>query len=256
MAWGSWREAKNRRTDSGGLSNQLDRPSDEQILANVAERLIAVSGRPWHVEAGHVAGPGHTTVVFGAPHPGDLGDRHDGHLDLTFILDTSQPIDTAIVDCVVGLGETPEDKVRRAVDVWATTTATTVLELLEQRGDHATYLSPDAPNGVAGWHTIHGRVIGWGNKDHHDTLQNWAIEHALLPALAPALTDTPFERDDLIGVKIFFGSHGDHEAAEVRVNGKVHTSASEALQGLDWPRIRTGASYARTFVLLVEPASR
>lgn len=255
VAFGRWFTRGVDAPSASERAEQAQSPSDKQLLAMVAEHLSAVSDHHWRPGDDRVDGPGHTAVVLGPGHPCELGDPRDGHLDLTFILDTTQSMETAVVDCVVGLGATSEERITQAIHVWATTTAKALLEVLDQRGDHATYLAPDAPNGFPGWHTIHAPVIGWGTEDHQDTLQSWVTENALLPVIAIALTEAAFDRPDLIGIKIFLGSHGDHEAAEVRVNGQVHDRASIALQSLGWPRVHSGASYARTFVLLVEPAA-
>jgi hypothetical protein len=101
----------------------------------------------------------------------------------------------------------------------------TVLELMERNGEFATHLGPDDPDGFPGWHAIHGGIIGWGLGERYQTVKDWAMNHPLLPALAPALTREPFERDHLIGVKLFFGSYDGVETAEVRVNGRVHEPA-------------------------------
>lgn len=251
MGWGSWRR-KHRGGSVGPASAPTpsgvaeERLPDAEVLAVVAERLTELGGKPWRVEGGWAKGPGSTAVVLGEEHTGTAG-----HLDLLFVLNTDRPETTTVVDCVVGYGTTVRDKIHRAVETWATTTAVTLLELLEHKGRLADHLPSHAGDGFPGWHAIHGGIIGWGTGEGHGAVQDWAAGHPLLPALAPALAAEGFERDHLIGLKLFFGSHNGKDTAEVRVNGQVSGTASQALLGLDWPRRDTGGAYARTFVLLV-----
>ncbi|WP_161714554.1 MULTISPECIES: DUF6348 family protein [unclassified Nonomuraea] len=225
------------------------RPEDDVILGMIADRLSAAMGRPWQVEGGVAGvmakGPGTLAVMLGDDHSG--GPRH---LDLDFVLNVDRPGDTTISDCVAGYGGTPEEALDRAVQVWLGTTGSALLELLVQDGSHAGHFGPGDPDGFPGWHAIHGGIIGWGTGDDHEAVQRWAVQHVLLPHLAPALKGT-FEREGLIGVKAFFGGGEGTETAEVRVNGAYHETGSRALTELDWPRPEQGLSYARTFVLLV-----
>ncbi|MEV0385359.1 DUF6348 family protein [Nonomuraea sp. NPDC050643] len=218
-----------------------ERLPDDVVLGMVAEHLSAAMGRPWRVIGGLAQGPGTLAVRLGDDHTGD-----PAHLDLDFLLNE----DTTISDCVAGYGRTTEEAVDRAVQVWLGTTGSALLELLVQDGTHAGHFAPDDPDGFPGWHAVHGGITGWGTGDDHDAVQRWAVQHALLPHLAPVLKGA-FERDHLVGVKAFFGGGGGTEAAEIRVDGAYHEAGSRALAGLDWPRPGNGVSYARTFVLLV-----
>lgn len=217
------------------------RPADDVVLGMVAERLSAAMGRPWEVRDGIAKGPGTVAVRLGAGHT-------DGpaHLDLDFVLSA----DMAIGDCVAGYGATVEAAVDRAIQVWLGTTGGAVLELLVQDGSHAAHFAPGDPDGLPGWHAIHGGITGWGTGDDHDAVQRWAVQHVLLPHLAPVLKGT-FEREHLVGVKAFFGGGEGGETAEIRVDGAYHEAGSRALAELDWPRPADGVSYARTFVLLL-----
>ncbi|MFC5832737.1 DUF6348 family protein [Nonomuraea insulae] len=217
------------------------RPADDVVLGMVAERLSAAMGRPWEVRDGIAKGPGTVAVRLGAGHTGG-----PAHLDLDFVLSA----DMAIGDCVAGYGATVEAAVDRAIQVWLGTTGGAVLELLVQDGSHAAHFAPGDPDGLPGWHAIHGGITGWGTGDDHDAVQRWAVQHVLLPHLAPVLKGT-FEREHLVGVKAFFGGGEGGETAEIRVDGAYHEAGSRALAELDWPRPADGVSYARTFVLLL-----
>ncbi|MGN9843359.1 DUF6348 family protein [Nonomuraea sp. H19] len=223
---------------------------DETVLDVLAGRLSAAMGKPWQVRDGMAKGPGAIGVVLRDDH-----SSSPSHLDLDFVLDVDRPGDTTISDCAVGYGATTEEAVARAVQVWLDTTGSAILELLTQDGSFAGHFGPGHPDGFPGWHAIHGGIIGWGTGDDHDAVQRWAVQHVLLPHLAPALKGT-FERDELIGVKAFFGGGEGGETAEIRVNGDYHEAGSRALADLDWPRPSRGVSYARTFVLLVHPESK
>ncbi|MFB4275589.1 MULTISPECIES: DUF6348 family protein [unclassified Nonomuraea] len=221
------------------------RPADDVVLGMVAEQLSTAMGRPWEVRDGMAKGPGTVAVRLGADHTGSAS-----HLDLDFVLNVERPEDTTISDCVAGYGATTEEALDRAVQVWLGTTGSALLELVVQDGSHAAHFAPGDPDGFPAWHAIHGGITGWGTGDDHDAVQRWAVQHVLLPHLAPALKGT-LERGQLVGVKAFFGGGEGGETAEIRVDGAYHEAGSRALAELDWPRPATGVSYARTFVLLV-----
>ncbi|WP_043617613.1 DUF6348 family protein [Nonomuraea candida] len=221
------------------------RPADDVVLGMVAGHLSTAMGAPWEVRDGMAKGPGTLAVTLGPDHTGS-----PAHLDLDFVLNVDRPQDTTISDCVAGYGATVEQAVERAIHVWLGTTGSALLELLVQDGTHAAHFAPGDPDGLPGWHAIHGGITGWGTGDDHDAVQRWAVQHVLLPHLAPALKGT-IERERLVGVKAFFGGGEGSETAELRVDGVCHEAGSRALAELDWPRPAGGVSYARTFVLLV-----
>ncbi|MEV0618684.1 DUF6348 family protein [Nonomuraea sp. NPDC050404] len=221
------------------------RPADDVVLGKVAERLSAAMGRPWEVRDGMAKGPGTLGVTLGPDHTGS-----PAHLDLDFVLNLDRRAETTVSDCVTGYGETAERAVERAIELWLGTTGSALLELLLQDGSHAGHFAAGDPDGFPGWHAVHGGIVGWGTGDEHDAVQRWAVQHVLLPHLAPELKGT-IEGERLVGVKAFFGGGDGTEIAEIRVGGVVHEAASRALAELDWPRPAGGVSYARTFLLLV-----
>ncbi|KDN87187.1 hypothetical protein KCH_12720 [Kitasatospora cheerisanensis KCTC 2395] len=217
------------------------------MLGAVADELSALHGEVWRVEGGdepEVRGPGAMAVRLGKPH-----NTHPHHFDLVFLADRDRP-ETAVPDCVVGIDGGDHDPVRRGVEVWAATTGVSLIELVAHNGRFAGHLDPRDPDGMPGWHAIHGGMVGWGTGDRYHAVQDWLVRNPLPPALAPALGGD-LGRDQLVGVKALFGSGGGEETAEVRVNGEPHPAASAALAALDWPRVAAGHAYARTFVLLV-----
>ncbi|WP_328459481.1 DUF6348 family protein [Streptomyces sp. NBC_00448] len=245
MGWRPWRRDGRATTGDG-----RERLPDAAVLAIVAEVLTDVSGESWQVVDGAVEGPGTAAVVLGHDHPGS-----PGHVDLVYLVDRDRPERTAVPDCVTGHGSTLEDKIRGGVTAWATTTAVTLLEFGAQSGEFATHMLGSSPDGLHGWHAIHGGIIGLGSGPDRAAVQEWIADHPLLPALADALTGTALPRDRPVGVKMFFGSRAGRDTAEVRVDGHVHDRATRALRELPWPRQATDAAYARTFVLLVHPTS-
>ncbi|WP_405010338.1 DUF6348 family protein [Kitasatospora sp. NBC_01539] len=246
MGLGSWwrggsaADRRQQRNDGAPLSEQA-------VLAIVAQQLTELGGERWTVEGALAKGPGSAAVALAAPH----GDG-PAHLDLSFLLEAGRPEETAVTDCVAGFGADSEAAVRRAVEIWASTTGVTMLELLAHNGRFAGHIHPADADALPGWHAIHGGIVAWGAGDRHNAVQDWTVAHPLLPQLAPAFADG-FGRDALIGVKVFLGGRVGEETAEVRVDGVVHERASKLLLGLDWPRVTEGTAYARTFVLLVHP---
>ncbi|TGZ17329.1 hypothetical protein DV517_23020 [Streptomyces sp. S816] len=243
MGWGPWRKK------DGPVANEPIGPKGSLALRLVAERLGGLGGAAWEVAGDRVRGPGRVAVVLGHDHEGS-----EGHVDLTFVLDTDRPERTSLPDCVSGFGPTPEAKLERAVRMWATTTGAAVLETLEQRGRHGAHFPAQDPDGFPGRHAIQGGIAGWGAGPEHSSVQRWAADRALLPLIAPALTAAGLPRQGLIGVKLFFGTFHGKDTAEVRVNGRTSEAASVALLSADWPRPPSGGSYARTYAVLVHPS--
>ncbi|MFB7667969.1 DUF6348 family protein [Kitasatospora sp. NPDC056138] len=217
------------------------RPQDRMaVIQRSVVREMAQFGVEFTVDGEVVRGPG-TTAVAVREHPGDGGS---GHVDLGFVLDLGRADAPVVWDCAAGLGKTEEEKLDNAVKMWATTTASTVVELLEHRGEHGDHYRPAE---LAGWQAIQGpaAVFGFGNEQ----LAGWLADHQPLPALAEALRPE-LTGPQLNGVKLFLGGRAGDDIAEVRVNGEVSEAASAALHALDWPRGERFC-WARLFVLLV-----
>jgi hypothetical protein len=242
VTWGS-------RRDKAGPDSGDDQPSGltaEEKLVLVAERLNEMYG-PWTLEPGPVLrGPGEIAIRVGADHTGS-----PKHLDLNIVLESTRPVETTVSDCATGLAAEPEDAIRRAVGMWADTTMTTVLELFSGRGQFADHFDGTQPGSFPGWHSIAGGVIGWGVGENRGALQRWLLDNPPWAALSPAVTDA-LDPDNLNGVKVFIAARSGYEIAEVRINGKAHGPATEALNALDWPRT-TELSAVRTFMLLAHP---
>ncbi|RAJ35820.1 hypothetical protein K353_05023 [Kitasatospora sp. SolWspMP-SS2h] len=254
MAWGSWwRGRSGTGPDASGKSTE--RPSEQAVLGAVADELSALHGERWRVEGEEVRGPGELAVRLGAA-PDDDPDR----LELVFLADRDRP-ETAVRDRVPRIDGGDQDPVRRGVEAWASTTGAALIELVAHNGRFAGHLDPSDPDGLPGWHAIHGGVVGWGTGRHFHDVQDWLVRNPVLPALAPALGGD-LGRDQLVGVQVHFGGSGGNggsaggagQSAEVWVHGEPHAAASAALAGLDWPRVTEGDAYARTFVLLVRRA--
>ncbi|MFC4030208.1 DUF6348 family protein [Streptomyces polygonati] len=242
MRWGPWHKKKPE------IEPAQARLPENETLRIIADHLTELSGEPWHVEENRVRGPGRTAVTLGDDHP-----AAEGHLDLVFVLDTERPDETSIPDCVTGHGDTTHEKIEIAAGIWSSTSAGALLELRDQKGTFADHYVAHDPDGFPGRHAIHGAIIGWGEGPEHEAAQQWALDHPLLPVIAPALTAAGLDRDRLVGVKIFFGSSDGRATAEVRVNGRACEPAADALLALDWPRPYPGSAYARTFAVLVHP---
>ncbi|WP_030233831.1 DUF6348 family protein [Streptomyces sp. NRRL S-350] len=209
------------------------------VIQRCVVREMARLGQVFRPDGEVVRGPG-TTAVAVREHPGDDGA---GHVDLGFVLQLGRADAPVVWDCAAGLGKTEEEKLANAVKMWATTTASVLVELAEGYGTHADHADlPELP----GWHAVQGpaAVFGFGNEH----LAGWLAENRLLSRLAPAL------RPELtgpgpVGVKLFLGGKAGDDVAEVRVGGEVSEAASAALRALDWPRGER-LCWARLFVLL------
>ncbi|MFF4651352.1 DUF6348 family protein [Streptomyces sp. NPDC001380] len=212
------------------------------VIQRSVVREMARFGREFTVDGAVVRGPG-TTAVAVREHP----DAGGGHVDLGFVLRLGRADVPVLWDCAAGLGKTEEEKLDNAVRMWATTTAATVVELLDRRGEHGDHYGPDRPGGMPGWHAVQGPacVFGFGAGE----LAEWLGGNHVLPALAAALAPE-LDHPLVNGVKLFLGGRAGDDVAEVRVNGEVSEGASAALRALDWPRGERLA-WARLFVLLL-----
>ena len=212
------------------------------VIQRSVVREMACYGRKFTVDGAVVRGPG-TTAVAVREHP----DSSGGHVDLGFVLRLGRSDSPVLWDCTAGLGKTEEEKLDNAVRMWSTTTAATVVELLDGRGEHGDHYGPDRPGGVPGWHAVQGPacVFGFGTG----ALSEWLSGNQVLPALADQLAPQ-LDHPLLNGVKLFLGGRAGDDVAEVRVNGEVSEAASAALRALDWPRGERLA-WARLFTLLL-----
>ncbi|MGW6916489.1 DUF6348 family protein [Kitasatospora sp. NPDC054939] len=216
------------------------RPQERlDVIQRCVVREMARFGQEFTVDGEIVRGPG-TTAVAVREHPGESGA---GHVDLGFVLQLGRADAPVVWDCAAGLGKTEEEKLANAVRMWATTTASALVELQQRRGEHGDHHDhPELP----GWHAVQGpaAVFGFGNE----RLAGWLTEHQVLAALAPALLPELAGRP-LNGVKLFLGGRAGDDVAEVRVNGEVSEAASAALRALDWPRGER-LCWARLFAVL------
>ncbi len=172
------------------------------------------------------------------------------HLDVRCELAGAPPGHAGLSDCVVGFGDTHADVGRTAAHIWVSTTASAILELqFSRRGEFASHYHGSEPDGLSGWHVIHGGILGYGDAEHGRTLQRWWVEHPFLPVLARAIAADLEPAAAPHGMKLFFG--GD-SVAEVSLNGVRHPAASDALLGLEWPRLSPPA-FVRSYVLALHP---
>ena len=216
------------------------RPQERlDVIQRSVIQEMARFGQDFTADGSVVRGPG-TTAVAVREHPGQDGA---GHVDLGFVLHLGRADAPVVWDCAAGLGQTEEEKLANAVKMWATTTAATLVELQEGRGEHGDHYRPAE---LPGWHAVQGpaAVFGFGNE----RLAHWLAEHQPLPVLAPALLPE-LAGARVNGVKLFLGGKAGDDVAEVRVNGEVSGPASAALRALDWPRGER-LCWARLFILL------
>jgi len=230
------------------MDTELDRRMN-LVRVEVASRLSSVF-KKWTVEGDLVMGPGTLAVKVEDQHK--LGPNH---FDLGFILNRDRTDVPVLWDCAAGAGQTEANMIAMAVGMWASTTASAILEMQLQDGSLASHLGYDDPKGCKGWHVIHSPVKAVGVGKAPGNLQSWVMDTPLLPTLGPMVA-AAFERPMLNGVKLLFG-YGEGDIAEVRVNGIRHEPASRRLQFMQWPRANQPA-FVRCYWLFVhkhdEPA--
>ncbi len=200
--------------------------------------------------------PGWTKTERGLVGPGEalvrLGQRHDsmsgGHVDVQFEPDEAKPLKTPLWDCVCGFGASSAEQARNAAYLWSQTSAAALFEFkYSRRGDFAPHYRGTDPGGFEGWHVISGPVMGYGRGDSADRLQQWYLSNSVLPALSRVMSDSIDDSTSPHGVKIFLGGNG---IAEVRLDGEIHDSATEALAKQPWPRLEP-PGFLRSYVLVL-----
>jgi hypothetical protein len=196
----------------------------------------------WKEDGELVIGPGTLAVRAALMH-----DSEPGHVDLGFILNRDRPDAPVIWDCVAGGKAQDDTAAQLACSIWAQTTAPPILELLTQQSKYAEHAHGDDGLGIAGWHSIHGPVLGYG-RDDAGALQQWCFDHPVVPTLRDVLTPA-LPPTDLHGAKFLLGAFGSESIAEVRIDGVRHDACSDALLELPWPK--EGKRVARFFVLFV-----
>src|ERR1700761_1343926 len=153
----------------------------ERVLQIVGEKLTELRGS-WSVEPGPILkGPGTLAVRLGQPPHSD----RVRHVDLEFLLNIDRPAETSLIDCATGFAPQPQDAMRQAVAFWADTTASVVLECLEQRGRLADHFHPGTEGGFPGWHAIIGAAAGWGRGPDRELKTHW------LPGPSPGTRPRP-----------------------------------------------------------------
>jgi len=210
------------------------------MVRTIAAHLNDLSGT-WTVDGEVVRGEGSTVIVVTDLH----GDAQEpNHVDVGVALNPEMAAAPVIWDCAAGHGATPEEVAETAAHMWVETTGSTVLELLVQDGRFAAHIVADDPEGLPGFHVLHGPVLPFGAD--REPLLRWVLDHPLLPALRETL---PRHLDASVnGVKLLFGGTPDQETVEVRVNGAIRDDATEAVRALGWPRVEQ-PTFVKMFLL-------
>ncbi len=209
-------------------------------MRTLAARLSGKAGA-WTADGDTVRSDRTPTVEVTDLHDGQMGPTH---VDLRFALDPAQPDGPVIVDCVSGIGGTPEQAAEHAAHMWVETTGSAVLELLTQQGQFADHFQATDPDGLPGFHVVHSPAVAYGFDP--GPLRDWLPGNPVLPALRTTLPGHLTAQ--LNGVKLLFGGTTGDETVEVRVNGDLATDATAALAAMDWPR-SDRAAFARMFLL-------
>jgi hypothetical protein len=216
---------------------ELDR---QHMVREIAAHLTELSGT-WTVDGEVVLGEGSTVIVVTDLH----GDAQEpNHVDVGVALNPGMAAAPVIWDCAAGHGTTPREVAETAARMWVETTGSTVLELLVQDGRFASHIVADDPDGLPGFHVLHGPVLPFGAD--REPLLRWVLDHPLLPALSETLP--PHLDSSVNGVKLLFGGTRDDETVEVRVNGALCDDATDALRALGWPRVER-PTFVKTFLL-------
>ena len=200
----------------------------------------------WNLYNDALIGPGGALVRLAQLHQSES----NGHLDVEFRLDANSGNSKPLWDCVCGFGDSPAERAQTAAHIWSVTTAGALLELkYSLKGEFADHYRGTDPDGFTGWHVVSGPILGYGEGASPDQLQQWWLNHSVLPPVFNALKDSLDPTTCPHGIKIFFGGE---DFAEVRLDGEVHEAASQALATLPWPRLQP-AAFVRSYVIAVHP---
>lgn len=215
----------------------------------VADALNRLRGGGWTASGTRVQGPG-TMAVDVTSQTDHVGQAGMAHLDLTFLLNVDRP-DSAIIDCIAGVGTGADAAVEQAIGSWITTTASAIFEVIEHQGTHASHFPPASPMGMSNWHCVGGMVSVYGHGEEGSVLAEWFSDTVPWVAIEDAII-TGIDRPMLNGIKLYVGGSGQSSFAEVRINGVVNETASAALLALPWPRSERLA-FARTYLIALPP---
>jgi hypothetical protein len=172
------------------------------------------------------------------------------HLDLTFLLNADRS-DSAIIDCIAGVGADENAAIEQAVGSWISTTAAAIFEVIEHQGAHAMHFPPGSEMGFATWHCVGGMLTVYGHGEERQTLADWFSETVPWVAIKDEIT-AGIDRPMLNGIKLYVGGSAGSAFAEVRINGVVNEEASAALLALPWPRSQ-GLTFARSYLIALPP---
>ncbi|HEY0532223.1 MAG TPA: DUF6348 family protein [Actinoplanes sp.] len=212
------------------------RPSDDQLMELMRSRLLEIApavAAGSRTDHGVLEGRGWSWLAL----PNHTG--RPSHFDIGFTMGS-----VVIADCISGTGPL-KDAVEQVLEVWSQTSAACFLELLSPGGSSASRPAASDPAGIAGWASVVSDVIGYGPDAA--ALRDALRERAVLGTLGLAL---PRHRPN--GIKVYLHKTPAETTGEVRVNGVVDATASQALAAIQWPEV-TAPTTARFYAVAVHP---
>ena len=222
----------------------MERTVEREYLTAFRDGLKSMKAG-WKIRKGTLSGPlGARLLLRRSTHSDD-----PAHLDVLFEFPDRSGNPVRFLDCISGLGRSTADRARTSSKIWTHTSAPTLFELrYSLRGEFADHYGGTDPGGIPGWHSICAPIMGYGAPESAEALQTWWPTNPVLATIWAAIGAPP-EVDAPLGMKVLFGAD---EVAEVRVNGEFHDRATDALLGMDWPRLEP-AAFVRAYVIALHP---
>jgi Family of unknown function (DUF6348) len=226
--------------------NPPERPSNDEIMELLRDAL-AETAPPLidgcQIRNGMMAGAQGWGLMTLPNHTDD-----PRHFDIGFIL---APQPAIVEDCINGIGSPPE-AAAMMVRIWRETSGACLAEMLTRRSEYASHVDGSDSVGLPGWHSVVSGVLAYGpDPTSNDTLQAALVNRDVLREIAPQLVPA-LDRPAHNGIKVYYHRTPTSATTEVRVNGKPHQAASQALAALPWPEV-TAPTTARFYAVAVHP---
>jgi hypothetical protein len=177
-------------------------------------------------------------------------------LELNFRYNMLMP-DTEVPTRAIGLGPTPTEALRNAVQNWITGIAPALISHIYGILKHGAEYSPNGHHlGIEGWNCISGPYVLHGAAEIKKTAEGLLHRQALISPVREALERRLQNLTGMHSVSLFRATSGSDIYGEVLIDNEADDDAGAMLKELHLPAEphRTGFISARQFLLCVRPS--
>jgi hypothetical protein len=177
-------------------------------------------------------------------------------LELNFRYNMLMP-ETEIPSRSIGLGPTPSDCLRHAVQNWAIGIAPALISHIYGILKHGAEYSPDGHYlGIEGWNCISGPYVLHGTPDVKNSAATLLHERALISPVRDVLARRLKSATGMHSISLYRANSGSNLYGEVLIDNENDGEAGAMLKELPLPpqHEATGFISARQYLLCVRPA--